>query len=111
MVTLIANDRLGDEPQAGGGIKKFLRTGGGSTVGPSALSRNSSSAVGGRRGGEIHATMFVYTAASGNIICCRLMPAFKEYECGCRSTYSSNSILILLYKSLFSRKGRAHDSR
>ncbi|CAN0219247.1 unnamed protein product, partial [Ectocarpus sp. 12 AP-2014] len=44
--------RLGDEAsQAGGGIKKFLRTGGGSTVGPSALSRNSSAAPGARRGG------------------------------------------------------------
>ncbi|CBJ49021.1 conserved unknown protein [Ectocarpus siliculosus] len=45
-------NQLGDEAsQAGGGIKKFLRTGGGSTVGPSALSRNSSAAPGGRRGG------------------------------------------------------------
>ncbi|CAM9333284.1 unnamed protein product, partial [Ectocarpus fasciculatus] len=45
-------NQLGDEAsQAGGGIKKFLRTGGGSTVGPSALSRNSSAAPGARRGG------------------------------------------------------------
>lgn len=36
--------RLGEEAaQSGGGIKKFLRTGGGGTVGPSSLSRNSSS--------------------------------------------------------------------
>lgn len=65
---ILANDRLGEEPQAGGGIKKFLRTGGGSTVGPSALSRTSPSAVGGRRGGETHAFFFRSTAASGSIL-------------------------------------------
>lgn len=43
--------RLGDETgQSEGGIKKFLRTGGGGTVGPSSLSRNSSSSAGGRKG-------------------------------------------------------------
>ncbi|CAN0008467.1 unnamed protein product, partial [Laminaria digitata] len=43
-------NQLGEEAaQSGGGIKKFLRTGGGGTVGPSSLSRNSSST--GTRGG------------------------------------------------------------
>ena len=55
-----ATERLGEEASQAGGIKKFLRTGGSSTVGPSSLSRNSASAVGGRRGGEIPIYVLVF---------------------------------------------------
>lgn len=49
-VLYVSLSRLGDETPQAGGIKKFLQTGSASTVGPSALSRNSSK--GGNRGGK-----------------------------------------------------------
>lgn len=49
---LVFGPRLGDEIPQAGGIKKFLRTGNSTTVGPSSLSRT---AVGGpARGGKVN---------------------------------------------------------